>query len=200
MTDKIFSHAYVWMCKHNQSDSNLYHNNKHILFVFQKSMELFDIYKKEYGLKSNDRINLGLAAIFHDFNHSGGKLKDNENIELSLKGLKEYLQEEDMMDRYEDITSIIEATEFPHKDTDLDILQMIIRDADTMGGISDSWFQIITAIAGEYGKSMSEFIPVQIGFLDTLKFNTPYCNKLLDERRDKIKKELLKLQSDLFSK
>jgi len=99
-------------------------------------MELFDIYKKEYGLKSGDKVNLGIAAIFHDFNHSGGKLKDNDNIMLALKGLKEYLHEEDMMDRYEEIASIIEATEFPHKDIDLDILQMIIRDADTMGGHS----------------------------------------------------------------
>lgn len=133
MTDKIFPHAYIWVCKNNESDSNPYHNNKHILFVFQKCMELFDIYRKEYGLKSNDRINLGLAAIFHDFNHSGGKLKDDENINMAIDGLKRYLTEENLMEKYEDIKSIIEVTEFPHKELELNILQKIIRDADTMG-------------------------------------------------------------------
>ena len=129
MTDKIFPHAYIWMCQHNKSDSNPYHNNKHALFVFTNAMNIFDVYRKEYGLKSTDKINLGLATIFHDFNHSGGKLKDDSNIQLALEGLHEYLQQEDMLDKYEDIKSILESTEFPHKDMELNILQKIIRDA-----------------------------------------------------------------------
>jgi len=200
MTNKIFSQAYDWMCQHNSSNSNPYHNDKHALFVFTNTMMLFDIYRKEYNLKSTDKINLGLATIFHDFNHSGGKLKDDANIQLALEGLREYLDQENMLDKYEDIKSILEATEFPHKEMELNILQKIIRDADTMGGISDNWFDIINALAAEFKKDLSSFIPIQIGFLDSVKFNTPYCNKMLEERRDDIKKKLLKLQSDLFFK
>lgn len=75
----------------NNDTENYYHNNKHMLDVFNNSMMLFDQYKKEYELKTLDKICLGLAALFHDYKHSGGKLKDDENIEIALDELKKYL-------------------------------------------------------------------------------------------------------------
>lgn len=199
--NNMFTHAYIWMVKHNQTNSNPYHNDKHMLFVFQMAMQIFDKCKKEYGLKSNDRMELGLAAIFHDMNHSGGKLKDSENIDIAIQGFNEYINEfpEIPVSPYK-VIELIKSTEFPHKEFELNPLQKIIRDADTMGGISDSWLNIITALSSEYGKTLEEFIPIQMGFLDKISFNTDYCNQMLEERRDKIKKDLLKLQSDLFFK
>jgi len=78
---------------------------------------------------------------------------------------------------------------------ELSILQKIIKDADTMGGISDNWFEIVVSLAAELNIKLAEFIPMQIKFLDNIKFNTPYCNELLNKRRDTIKKKLLEILS-----
>jgi hypothetical protein len=162
--------------------------------VFNNAIILFNHYKDEYKLTPYNKLSLGLAALFHDFNHSGGKLKDSENIELALVALKEFLVTINKSDLYDDIKNIIIATEFPHLDIDLDILQKIIRDADTMGGVIEGWKSVVTNLASEYNKSLEEFIPTQIKFLDTVKFNTDYCNGLLKNNKEKIIEELNKMK------
>lgn len=159
-------------------------------------MLLFNHYKDEYELSLYDKLILGLAALFHDFNHSGGRLKDSENIELALVSLKEFIN---TFTKYEYIRTAVEkiiiATEFPHLDIELDILQKIIRDADTMGGIIEGWQSVVSNLASEYNKTLKEFIPSQIKFLDTVKFNTDYCNQLLQSNKEGIIEELNKMIS-----
>jgi hypothetical protein len=190
--NQIFDEVKNYLSENNKTE-NAYHNNKHMIDVFNNTMTLFDEYQEEYELTENDKLHLGLAALFHDFNHSGGKLKDYENIELALTALKEYLDSTNKSKLYNDIKHIIIATEFPHKDIQLDFLQKIIRDADTMGGISKDWISIVKSLAKEYNKTLQEFIPTQIKFLDTVKFNTDYCNGLLANNKEKIIKELEKM-------
>ena len=196
LTDKevsdIFYEAKTYILENNLVEND-YHNNEHMINVFNNSILLFNHYKDEYDLITYHKLVLGLAALFHDFNHSGGKLKDSENIELALAALKEFLVTIDKSDLYDDIKNIIIATEFPHLDMELDILQKIIRDADTMGGIIDGWKSVVSSLASEYNKTLVEFIPTQIKFLDTVKFNTDYCNELLKNNKEKIIEELNKL-------
>jgi hypothetical protein len=161
--------------------------------VFNNSMTLFNEYKDEFNLTPSNKLNLGLAALFHDFNHSGGKLKDSENIELALTALKEYLDATNKPGIYNDVKHIIIATEFPHNDINPDILQKIIRDADTMGGITGDWMSVVKSLATELNKSLEEFIPSQIKFLQSVKYNTDYCNQLLANNKEKIIKELEQL-------
>lgn len=191
LTDKdisdIFYQAKTYILENNLVEND-YHNNEHMINVFNNAMMLFDHYKDEFGLY--DKLILGLAALFHDFNHSGGKLKDRENIELALSSLKEFLSSIDKSDLYNDIENIIVATEFPHLDIDLDILQKIIRDADTMGGIIEGWQSVVKNLSSEYNKTLEEFIPTQIKFLNSVKFNTDYCNQLLKDNKDEIITEL----------
>jgi hypothetical protein len=187
--ENIFYEAKTYILENNLVEND-YHNNEHMINVFNNSMVLFNHYKDEYKLPPYHKLVLGLAALFHDFNHSGGKLKDSENIELALVALKEFLVTINKSDLYDDIKNIIIATEFPHLDIDLDILQKIIRDADTMGGIIEGWKSVVTNLASEYNKTLVEFIPSQIKFLDTVKFNTDYCNGLLKNNKEKIVEEL----------
>ncbi len=208
--DATFDDVKKYISENNKTE-NAYHNNKHMIDVFNNAMVLFKEYQKEYDLNLNDKLHLGLAALFHDFNHSGGKLKDDENIELALTGLKDYLDKatltssllsklsdpynfSNISNLYNDIKHIITSTEFPHKDIQLDILQKIIRDADTMGGISEDWISIVKSLAKEYNKTLEEFIPTQIKFLDTVKFNTEYCNDLLKKKKEEIIEKLKMLQ------
>jgi hypothetical protein len=191
--DNIFYEAKTYILENNLVEND-YHNNEHMVNVFNNAMILFNHYKDEYKLIPYNKLLLGLAALFHDFNHSGGKLKDSENIELALVALKEFLVTINKSDLYDDIKNIIVATEFPHLDIDLDILQKIIRDADTMGGIIDGWKSVVSNLASEYNKTLVEFIPSQIKFLDTVKFNTDYCNGLLKNNKEKIIEELNKMK------
>jgi hypothetical protein len=191
--DNIFYEAKTYILENNLVEND-YHNNEHMINVFNNSMVLFNHYKDEYKLPQYHKLILGLAALFHDFNHSGGRLKDSENIELALVALKEFLVTINKSDLYDDIENIIIATEFPHLDIDLDILQKIIRDADTMGGIIEGWKSVVINLASEYNKTLLEFIPSQIKFLDTVKFNTDYCNQLLKNNKEKIIEELNKMK------
>jgi HD superfamily phosphohydrolase YqeK len=190
--DELFEKCFNYIIDMNK---NPYHNNKHILFVFSFSIFLFDLYKKELNLSNKDRHLLGVAALFHDYNHSGGKLTDEENIELAIKGLKKFIKDNSIDINEDEIINIIKCTEFPHKDIKLSELQKIIRDADTVGGIMDDWFNTICSLADEMKKSLYEWIPFQIKFLDNLKFNTLYCNELLKTNKDIIIKELLHLKT-----
>ncbi len=194
MEKEKFEHIYDYIIDNNIGDKNPYHNNEHLLFVYKNAMNLFSIYKKEYELKYADKNELGYAALFHDFNHSGGKLKDNENIDLAIKGFNKYVDKYNIDINTENVTNIIISTEFPHKDIELDILKKIIRDSDTIGGVSDNWFEIVTSLSNEYGKTFSEFIPIQLEFLDSVKFNLPYSNDILNKRKTIIKNELLKIK------
>lgn len=191
LTDKdisdIFYQAKTYILENNLVEND-YHNNEHMINVFNNAMMLFENYKDEF--EPYDKLILGLAALFHDFNHSGGKLKDSENIELALASLKEFLSSIDKSDLYDDIKNIIVATEFPHLDIDLDPLQKIIRDADTMGCIIDGWQSVVKNLASEYNKTLEEFIPTQIKFLNSVKFNTDYCNQLLKDNKERIISEL----------
>jgi hypothetical protein len=183
--------SFVWINEKNTTNFNPYHNNKHVLFVFSFGMFLFDMYKEEYNLTDNDRTLLGVACLFHDFNHSGGLLTDNGNIELALDGLNDFLKNNNELnlDKVK-IEDILKSTEFPHKEINLNILQKIIRDADTIGGIMEDWLNIVISLSTEMEKTLSEFIPGQIKFLNIIKFNLPYCNILLMKRKDNIIKEL----------
>ena len=63
-----------------------------------------------------------------------------------------------------------------------------------MGGIIEGWQSVVSNLASEYNKSLEEFIPSQIKFLDTVKFNTDYCNQLLKDNKEKIIEELNKMK------
>jgi hypothetical protein len=63
-----------------------------------------------------------------------------------------------------------------------------------MGGVIDGWKSVVANLAREYNKSLEEFIPTQIKFLDSVKFNTDYCNGLLKNNKEKIIEELNKMK------
>jgi hypothetical protein len=193
---EIFNNAKNYILENNITE-NSYHNNSHMIDVFNNSIALFNLYKDAYKLDLKDELCLGLASLFHDFNHSGGKLKDIENIENSLNGLLKYLKTINKLELFDDIKSIILATEFPHKDIELSILQKIIRDADTMGGIKDNWIVVVESLAKEYGKTLKDFIPSQITFLENANFNTEYCNELLNKNKNNIINELKELEDNI---
>lgn len=190
----ILSSAKAYVLKNNKSE-NAYHNNKHIVDVYDNAMMLFDECKKEFTLNEYGRLYLGLAALFHDFGHSGGKLSDSENIKIAVEALEDYLVEIGSPNLFQGAKDILEATEFPHKAIELSSLQKIIRDADTMGGIANGFEDVVKSLAKEYGKSLDEFVPMQIKFIENAKFNTEYCKNLLEKNKHRIIAELKEMSN-----
>jgi hypothetical protein len=187
---RIIKLAKKYISKNNKGIKNIYHNNNHMINVLNNSKMLFNIYQKKYNLTNNDKFILVIASLFHDFNHSGGKLTDNENIKNALIGLKNFLEENELDNYYSNIKNLIECTEFPHKKIELTVLQKIIRDADTISGIRDGWENIIKNLAEESNIELKEFIPIQIKFLNTINFNMKYSNDLLKKNKKDIIKKL----------
>lgn len=80
-----------------------------------------------------------LGALFHDFNHSGGVLPDEENIKLALEGLERaqlkhrYYCDVPLSDEELELAEqAIRITKYPYEAEPITLAQQIIRDADLM--------------------------------------------------------------------
>lgn len=147
-----------------------YHNMYHVMcmvrncFIIASALE---IHKKEIK-------NLLIAALFHDFNHSGGKLKDSENVKNAILAFEEHSKQpkEDNLK----IIEIIKATEYPYviSEDKLNIYQKIIRDADLLQSFEDNYIQQITIGLGmqEMGLDVKSILIGQENFLKNIKFHT----------------------------
>jgi len=103
---------------------NPYHNTLHNLTVaYYVSL-----------VKPNDDC-LIVASLFHDFKHSGGKFKDDKNIEISIEEFSKFCDDELSFSKYEKayIKELIEITMFPYSIKTKDLLNqdfILIREAD----------------------------------------------------------------------
>lgn len=168
----------------DESTSNLlpYHNLYHVMSVVEY---IHDISISENIYKTEVRL-LVIAALFHDFNHSGGKLKDAENVKNAIKAFEDISEENDIDNKF--ITDVIKATEYPYVIDEPNIYQEIIRDADLLQGSKDNWIQqIVLGLSSEFKQDISKFIDVQSNFLKDLKFNTKKANEIWNSvKKDRV--------------
>lgn len=188
--NSVLKDVFKYVLENNKGFDNPYHNNQHLLNVFNNVMNMASYYE----LPKNDKLELGLAALFHDFNHSGGKLKDDENIEIAIKGLKDFSEAQNDIDS---IIDLISYTEFPHKEKPTTIQQQILVDSDLIGIFQlDDWFNgIIIALSKEYGNTIDKQIDDQIKFMESLELNTEYGKLLQENKSQKIISELRYLKT-----
>ena len=140
--EPILKSALSYLIANNMGNTNPYHSFEHIANVFLNCVEAVEY----HSIPEKEKINLLVAALFHDFNHSGGKYADNVNIENSLLGVQAWIKDRNDGDlEYEQIKSLIEITEFPYKveSNTLNLTQQILRDADMGSVFTDNWFQTI---------------------------------------------------------
>ena len=172
----------------NKSNTLPYHNIYHILCMV-KHVRNFS-YSSE--LSQLEIKNLIIAVLFHDFNHSGGKLTDDKNIEVAITEFKKHSEESD--ENTNKIINIIKATQYPYvlEDTELNISQKIIRDADMCQVFMDNKIQQVIFGLGvqEMDKSLKETLPHQIAFLTNLKMHTEQGKYMLEMYKKNILKEL----------
>lgn len=131
----------------NHSNALPYHNFYHSIVVTDAIIE-YVTYCLKYDNKPNvEQYRLLLiAALFHDFNHSGGVHDDEWNInqaksDISLIMLEQGENEGDVMT----VCSLIDATRYPYtiENEDLTPFQAALRSADLLMIDQDNYFQTI---------------------------------------------------------
>jgi hemerythrin len=167
----------------NKSNNAPYHNLNHTLCVIKNVYYLAN----QEDLNNKEIKNLVLAAIYHDFNHSQGEKKDDENIKEAIKALKKYVEGDTT-----DIEELIKATQYPYviEDKDLSDSQKVLKDADVMQIFEDNFIQqVIYGLSTELKMSVKDFLPIQIKFLDNLKYYTKAAQEISKSRLSTIKDE-----------
>lgn len=158
-----------------QSLAKPYHNFRHTFDVFLMCYDACLFYQDKLSLE--DKRNLLIAAMFHDFDHPGMAGHDDLNIERAIRGLTKYIQPEDS-EQLPYIAEIIRATQFPYTapSGSLSLPAQIIRDADMSQATNQEWVQqVIFGLAGEYGKRPIETLEGQVGFCANIQFCTQWA-------------------------
>lgn len=176
--DGTLTHYFRVVFFHAQNLRHPYHNFRHMLHVLWLCYQAAIFY--EGRLQRREVRNLLIAALFHDYDHSGQFGNDDLNIERALRGLRKHIQPEDTED-LASIEGIIRRTEFPYTipSEHLRLPAQILRDADVMQALNVAWIQqVVIGLATEWSKSPIEVLRAQGGFHRNLKFSTEWARTL----------------------
>lgn len=184
--------AYNYVMTNNQGNKNPYHNNFHLESVANTALEGCLYYSKcntdifKLPILDTEAIQLVLlAALFHDFNHTGSGKDDRLNISIAKDGFYNFLlTEPDMIETWKVhiIYDLIDATCYPYtiENKDLNLLQKIIRDADILQGMlcQNYIHGVVGALAQEMNLPFKTMIEGQESFLRNSIFATDWANDL----------------------
>lgn len=167
----------------NSAITNPYHNIFHTITVFVNS---YHMAKSENCSEEQIRTIL-IAALFHDFNHSGGKKSDQDNIKEAISFFEKHSKESDSVN--DNVIEIIKSTEYPYtiNEKDLNLEQKIVRDADLTQMYTDNFLQqvIYGLLVQEQGLELNKAIETQIKFMNYVHPLTKYGNQLYTKFMDK---------------
>ncbi len=176
--------------------NNPYHNLRHMLHVTWLCYDGCKYYHRQ--LTSKQMRNLLIAALFHDFDHSGKVIgHDNKEIERAIKGLRRYIQQRDE-NSLKEIIDLIKSTEFPHTllAEDISLGARILRDADLIQGMSTAWLQqVIIGLGTESSINPVQMLKKQIPFYQKLNLTTAWAKRKIGSK--KIKDKLQEIQDYL---
>lgn len=180
---------FCYLLKKNGGALNGYHNTGHCLVVFSNVISIVENESLSPRLSGAEVRSLGAAALFHDFNHGGGRYQpDDYNITLATTALAHAQQEvRNPLSREElsHATALIECTHFPYREEPRDVCERILRDADLLPSLDGGGYiqQVLMGLHAELGKknTLIEFIEGQITFLKGIKWHTGYGHMMARE-------------------
>lgn len=176
---------HLWQAKHIR---NPYHGLRHTLHV------LWLCYQGGTAVEL-DPLKLRwllIAALFHDWNHSGKNDPDREQLDRAVHALQHLILPEDKR-HGEEIEGIMRATLYPHTDDPKTSMHAIIRDADIAQSLDESWIELILVrLADEQGITPLAMLQAQPPYLQILEqqFHTQWARrtfgKALRERQEEV--------------
>ncbi len=188
---------YQVVLKHARNLRNDYHNFRHMFHVMWACYQGCLYHQDE--LSPGQIRNILIAAIFHDFNHSGRTGDDDLEIERALRRLRMYIHDSDRAS-LSGIEGMIRATQFPYQvmDVELPLGALILRDADMSQTFSVAWFQqVILGLGEEMGMGHEQMLAMQPGFIRSVKFLTAWGKETFSqavvEKKAKEAEKLLEL-------
>ena len=120
--------------------------------------------------------NLLIAALFHDYDHSGLTGDDDLNIMRAVRAEIKYVLTEDAP-WFGDIATLIKATRYPHEvpTAELSLGGQVLRDADMCQALSIAWIQdVVIGLAAEWRVQPIEALRREVKFLENLSFFTEW--------------------------
>lgn len=170
------------LLKYNNSNDLPYHNFYHHLCVMKNCYEICQ--GLDLGEINGEELRLLCkAALVHDFNHSGGKFKDEVNVQNAIEAFW-YNFPNEKSENIKIINEIIKATQYPYviEEKDLTLLQMIIRDADLLQVCEDNWLQqIIFGLKNEMNINLETILKESKDFWSNINFHTSIATNKLDK-------------------
>lgn len=157
-----------------------YHGIDHLFSVLEMCYKIITN-NISYENDVNYKLELYIAALFHDYAHSGGKLTDSENIINALDGVMLFHKANPEFD-LNIVIQIIKATEYPYTIDENDFTlfeQKLIRDADMCYLFQPlSIVKLYSGLRSEFGTDYNTFLTNQINFLNSVKFYNDYYNSM----------------------
>lgn len=196
---------------------NPYHNTTHMKLV---AYHAYAAYTDGGGdPQSTLASELTLAALFHDYNHSGGFESDTENIEATLRYLRnkvwaEFFEAEGVSQ--ETVFDLIRMTQyngpivgFPHKPQTL--AEKSIRDADLCMIYTPEGRALLVGLFEEFNRRpitsavvtsqhVNDFFKANCKFLYNAEYYTPYGIRMRDTHLLQSLEEFRLLLQDLTGK
>lgn len=161
----------------NPSNNLPYHNQFHAQCMIENCYEG----AQYYNLPRDTTREILVAAMFHDFAHSGGKTPDSINVQKALAESQAHNFSKTVFD-------CIKCTEYPFVVEPYTIEQRIIRDADLMQFRFPNWEDMLLVqlkkeieIAQCKEITEDEMIAGQREFWKGITFFTEWGDKVLEE-------------------
>ncbi len=166
-----------------------YHNLRHMLHVTWLCYRACKFYRDK--LTPRQMRSLLIAAMFHDFDHTGTLGHDDLNIIRALRGLAKHIDPADK-DHEAEIAQMIRGTQYPYviEVEELDLCGQILRDADVSQAFSVAWVQqVVLGLASEWSKTPLEVLRMQEPFLGSLVLRTEWARREFPESDIRAKME-----------
>ena len=189
-----------WILENNSSQALPYHNFNHSLWV---AHYIHDAHLLETNGETPPR-ELITAALFHDFDHSGGFFTDDsKNIERAIAGFSRWCAEHsENSDFYITVADLIGWTQYPFREKSPTVEIACLRDADMMQHCNDTLLANFVGIKKELFKydSYDEYTEKSLAFLRNLHYETEYGKTFGAKKLCRAIAELEKFQRLVFGR
>lgn len=168
--NSLYTKAINFLSISNPSNFLPYHGIDHLWSVYNSCMLMIN--QSPETIKDKELL---IAALFHDYDHSGGKLSDAQNITNALMGVQLFHQANPEFDLFY-VKFLISCTEYPYtvEESDLTIESKMLRDADMCYLFEDlSIVKLYSGLRKEFNQGLTLFLNNQFNFLSNTKFYIP---------------------------
>lgn len=188
---------YTDVMLNNNSKYLPYHNNVHQETVAALALSGCEYYNIPESIKKC----VISACLIHDFNHSGGKLKnDRENVDAALNALVDIATKYDSIFTSDDVKimySIINSTVYPYvvETEHLPLYTKIVLDSDILQSfLIEPYSMIVRGLSDEMNVSYTDLLNGQVKFIDSYKPHTEWGQTIYDSRVEIIKETINNLK------